>query len=93
MKALFATAAILTLALGVVGIHVLGKKTGRKEAVNILRKQQLEQVDDDLKYQEDIINSSNNDDLIEEAILALNTWYTAEVSVINEMYDEILNNL
>lgn len=86
MRALFIAAAAVTFAAGIVGTHLLSKKSGRKEAVNLLRKGQLEQAVEEY-------NARISESVCQDDIDIVSDWYAQELSVIHEMYDEISNSM
>lgn len=92
MKTLFAVSAAVTFVAGIVGTHVISKKVGKKEAINMLRVEQLEQSFEEYKARKELDFKGSFAEL-QTRNEEIETWYEAETTEINAMYDEIVNNL
>ena len=94
-KLVFLATASVTFAASIVGTHLLSKKIGKKEAVNNLRAEQLSQTFDELMERRALAKKgfSGNFADLQSTCEAIDIWYAEEQRVINEMYDDIINNL
>lgn len=92
MKVLFVASAAVTFVASIVGTHLISKKVGKKEAINTLRIEQLEQSHEEYKARKDLKFKGNFEEL-QTRNEEIKTWYEAETTEINAMYDEIINNL
>ena len=90
MKALFVATAVATFIATTTVTYIIGKKGGKKTAVNNLRNEQLAQSEEEYQARKDLPFKGTLAELSQRAS-EIEEWYAAETVEINEMYDEILN--
>lgn len=92
MKSLVLATSVITFVGSILLTSHLSKKVGRKEAINTLREEQLDQAAEEFNAKLKAPYKGNLDEY-KNVVSSLEKWYANECTEINSMYDEIVNNV